>query len=434
MDQLTRNICDFLWYGFLPCAERAQKKYTEYSTLIEDDSIEVFDRHSTVSIRDVLCRIIEEQTTKLGAGTVLLPLSSGLDSRGILGALLEIFEEKSIIAYTLGHAGTEDHDLARYYTRGVLTNHHIISVGEAEWDTAETVEAVSRRPDECVLGIGEFQAGSARKILNLDPSIPSLVGYLGDAISGKKLPKIISGCWAEALERFISRNHAYKGDMEILPADYDPAAALSPQPLAGSMRILLDDQLDLCFRQEQRVRHFAGFVEEDKSETAGRFPQPAHHAIRPYEDPRWVRSFLSVPTRLRMDQKLYRKFLARRFRRIFPDLQKSHGGQSTRRRLLNALVRKRPPAGKRSSFHVDFDHLFHTNPKFRTFCEENVHDLTARHVVDWVDFDGLMGRLRDRAKGSYGRLLYALVSLEINFKAGKLTADVPLGAALSHSA
>ena len=429
MDRLTRNICDFLWYSFLPCAERAQQKSTDYSALIEDDSVEVFDRHSTVSMKDLLCRIIDEQTTKLGADTVLLPLSAGLDSRGILGALLEIFEEKSIIAYTMGHVGMADHDLARHYTRGVLTNHHIIGVEETAWETSGIVAKVRRKPEGRVVGIGEFQEGPVGSVLGLDPAVPSLVGYLGDAVSGKKLPKIISGCWAEAVGQFVRRNHAYKGDMEILPPGYDPIASLPPQPLAGSMRILLDDQLDLCFRQEQRIRPAASLVSESGSRASGDSPLGDRPLIGPYADSRWVRSFLRVPTRLRMDQKLYLKFLARRFRQIFPDLQESHGGpRSARRRLLRALIKRKPPSGQRSKFHVDFDHLFHANPRFRRFCEENVHDLARRRVVEWIDLDGLLARLRGRAEGTYGRLLYALVSLEINFKAGKLAANASFGA------
>jgi len=434
VDQATRDICDFLWYGFLPGAERAQQKFTDLSKLIEDDSIEVFDRHSTVSMKDLLCRIIEEQTTKLGADTVLLSLSSGLDSRGILGALLEIFEEKSIIAYTLGHAGTADHDSARRFTRGVLTNHHIIGVEQTDWNTAEIVAKVRRRPEGRVVAIGEFQEGSVGSALELDPAVPKLVGFLGDAISGKRLPKIISGCWAEAVDHFIRRNHAYKGDMEILPPDYDPIASLPAQPLVGSMRILLDDQLDLCFRQEQRIRPGGGSVGDRKPGAADASSSLRNRLIRPYEDPRWVRSFLLVPTQLRMGQQLYLRFLARGFRRIFPDLQRSHGRLSGKRRLLEELVGIKPRAGKESKFHVDFDHLFRTNPKFRTFSEENIRDLAARHVVDWVDFDGLLGRLRDRAEGRYGRLLYALISLEINFKTGKLTANAPRSTAPSHSA
>lgn len=318
----------------------------------------------------------------------------------------------------MGHEGAEDHDLARQYTRDVLTNHRILTTSQEHWDTATIVRNVSARPKGLVLGIGEFQGLLPRDVLGVGNTIPSVSGFFGDAISGKKLPKIISGCWAEAIERFVSRNHAYKGDLNIMPPDYDPTAMMPDKPLKGSNRILMDDQLDLCFRQEQRIRHFAGL--------------PSLPTIRPYSDPRWVRSFLHVPTQKRIGQQQYRKFLARAFGRIFPDLQTKYAGNRSKKRILRTFSPKPRVATRKAGgyrrYHVDLDHLFQVSPSCRECFEENIGDLKRRGMVDWIDLDGLMSRLRE-GNGDYGRLAYILVSLEINLKADRVIMEPPMNAA-----
>ena len=57
---------------------------------------------------------------------------------------------------------------------------------------------------------------------------------MGDSLSGKKLPPIISGRWVEAVRRFVSSNRAFKGSTSLTPSDYQPQDSLPALPLHGS--------------------------------------------------------------------------------------------------------------------------------------------------------------------------------------------------------
>lgn len=422
MRDIQTQICDFLWYGYIPSIAKSVDLFLYYDNLLNDESVETFDWHVLSSAKSLLIRVIEEQTIGRGYDEVCLPLSAGLDSRALLGAALEALPADKIRAFTLGHDGTDDFDRARQFTKNILPHHIKIESVLQGWDTAARVAQVRRRAFDDVRGLGEFSGMASADLSDLK-RFPQLKGFLGDALSGKKLPDRISGRWIDATGFYAHRFRAHKGPIALTPPDYDPLAALPSRPFGGGARMLLDDQVQFVFRQEQHIR---------KSFASRPGPQsPLAHPIFPFDDRRWVRSFLLLPTHLRLQQPYYRHFLARSFPKIFPDLREWRSSQ---------VFKTPPPAhdapipaastavgepaetatAKKSRSHIDFGTVFDLDPAFRSFCRENITDLSKRKIVDWIDLDNILQLAESGRAGDLGRSLYGLISLEINFKAGRL--------------
>lgn len=424
MRDLRTQVCDFLWFGYIPSVAKSGELFAHYERLLNDVTVETFDWQDVASAKRLLARIIEEQTTGKGFHEVCLPLSAGLDSRALLGAALEVLPADKIFAFTLGHEGTDDFDRARSFTLDILPHHLKIESVMQQWNTAERIAQVRRRADDHVTGLGEFSGIDSNELRELKRS-PQLKGFLGDALSGKKLPDRLSGRWADAVHAYAYRFRAHKGPIALTPADYDPIAALPDQPFGGGARMLLDDQVQFVFRQEQHIR----------KSFAGR--PPAHtraaHQIFPFDDPRWVRSFLLLPVPLRLqEQPFYRHFLANAFPRIFPDLDSWRSP-----RVLKTAAAREPSVSAPSAVaydsdsgakpkggkaHIDFGTMFDHDLSFRSFCRENLTDLAKRKLVDWVDLDSVLYHAENGWAADLGRILYGLVSLEINLKADRLPA------------
>lgn len=420
MRDLRTQICDFLWYGYVPSAGRSRELFARYERLLNDQTVETFDWKDLPSARRLLVRIVEELTVGNGVDEICLPLSAGLDSRALLGAALEVLPADRICAFTLGHPGTEDFDRARDFTRDILPRHFKFDSIVQGWDTTKRVAQVARRPNDAVTGIGEF-AGIGSVELHALKRLPQLKGFLGDALSGKKLPNSLSGRWVDAVHGYAQRYRAHKGPLAVTPADYDPLTALPDEPFGGGARMLLDDQVQFVFRQEQHIRQSFANLPGPHSKLA--------HPIFPFDDPRWVRSFLLLPTQLRLQQPFYRHFLANAFPKIFPDLRDWRSVQILKapppRREAPAPTAETAQAGdtaKSSKSHIDFGTMYERDSSFRSFCRENLTDLMQRKLVDWVDLDGVLYHAENGWAGDLGRILYGLVSLEINLKAGRLPA------------
>ena len=115
-----------------------------------------------------------------------------------------------------------------------------------------------------------------------------------------------------------------------------------------------------------------------------------------------------VDTGFRINQRFYKRMLAKSFPKLFSDLCASG---------------KRPTAvsssQKKTKMHVDMDHMLCVDEEFRTFCTENSMELHKRDAVPWLDLPAILDRARLDATG-LGRPLFGLASAEINLKTGHL--------------
>jgi hypothetical protein len=77
--------------------------------------------------------------------------------------------------------------------------------------------------------------------------------------------------------------------------------------------------------------------------------------------------------------------------------------------------------------YIDFDRGFRQRPRLRELVYENLQDLKRRHVVDWIDLDGIW-REHLSWRVEHGDALRLLTALEINLKVCEREGSAPPGA------
>lgn len=414
MTPQEKVMCDFLSFGFLPSVQIAEEELLRIDQLASDPAVETFDPKDVKSMKDLLAKIVDEALGQ--SREVVVPVSAGLDSRGLLGAVLEVREANDNHSYTWGHPGADDYDRSHNLVRKVLPTHFRVDVGASDgsgWAIETFVERAKARPYGVVLAVGETGGATDPRIQDLQ-GMPSLNGYLGDSLSGKKLNEPPDEDWSAAASFFVKRNRPYKGATNVLHPEYQAKNSLPAEPLVPADKIAPNDQFDWGFRQRQRVGFFVGAGGVGSSNT-----------LHPYADDRWWASWVKTPTSFREKQALYRSFLRSSFPRVFPDLRNGvtseFGHTPTVVKLFRKFRSEAPgPSVLKTAHHVDMDKWLATNPNFQNFVLEALRGLQEREALPWLNLKDYISRVKTEPHG-LGRQAYALASLEINFRAGKIS-------------
>jgi hypothetical protein len=244
-----------------------------------------------------------------GSPDVVIPLSGGNDSRGVLGATLGILPAGSITCVTLGQADGLEWQIASEACRRTGVRHERIDPDEFVWDLDEMVELAKRagRMGDGLPLIDSFFV-FVQFAKRIGQGLPVLSGYLGDAISGKHLGSESGNANpVEAARRFIFFNvFALNGVKRAGLVEWFTAFVEDNEWRRSNFRSFTQfDLLDFGFRQAHRIR--------------AAITGPYANCFRPYEDPRWVRFWLQQPFGERLNQAFYRRFLRSEFPDVFSE-------------------------------------------------------------------------------------------------------------------
>lgn len=319
-----RLICDYMHYPCLPRLDRSQAKAAWYGNLLADPDVPTFGATDTGAARAMGARILAEQVAARRTDRIRMGVTAGLDSRGLLGIALDVLTPDRIVAFTSGQAGNRDRELARYYTEAVLLEQHIFDTQGSTYDIDTIVSEFACQPLEV-----PWTRGRPPSVTKLPgegfEALPTIAGFLGDAISGKRLHGRIHDDWRGACAAFVRKNEIYRPSSKriltsLLPVDYDPWHILPAAPFLPADVMSYDDQLDLCYRQHQRICHH--FKPYSPEEIGGH----AHAAklnlgtITIYDDPRIQKSYLQMPPDERLNQRFYKRMMREQWPQIFRDL------------------------------------------------------------------------------------------------------------------
>jgi hypothetical protein len=361
----------------------------------------------------ILRRVFQDSVA--GPATAhVVPLSGGLDSRAILGGLLENLEAREIRAVTFGSPGTWDYEMGRAVARaaGVRWEAIDLSAEDWKWDIARLVKTARQleRP------IGVFET-------HVNHQVPARCGaddvywsgFMGDPLSGSHLLRRDSATWGAAQQHFVRCNRFCRS-VDLLPPGFEPLGRLPPSPLPGGEDLGYDEQLDFAVRQQGLIRHIV---------------LPRGYEYRtPFLHPAWVSFILGVPRRYRQGQYLYQEILKAAYARLFALPAKNNlglpldaspwrkgarllglGARHLARRLAPRLLYSISPGLN----YIDFEEGLRRRSDLRAVVYESLQDLKKRDLVDWLDLERLWRR-HERRQGNYADALTLLASLEINLK------------------
>ena len=412
-------ICDFMHYAFLPNESVAKKQAEFYRSILTDDSIPSFDSRSPHSARNLAAKIMRERFEVRGVDQIRLGVSAGYDSRGLLGVALDVLAPENIIAVTQGQPGSHDFDTARRFTAGILPKHYLIQTQPGSYGADKMVERFSKESYPNTL--------PALAVGSTLPEIDRLYkvsGFLGDAISGKRLDGKILDDWGEAVAAFIRKNEVFRPSTKrvlksMVPDDYDPYQVLPKDPLLPRDLMSYSDQLDLCYRQHQRIRlSWPPTRQEELHPLELTAVKPERKTITIYDDPRWQKSYLSMPIERRLYQKHYKWMLKENWPEIFRDLVSPDDPRYVRPPVPKDQKARLKHSAATAS-HANWELLWAQNEKFNEFSRELIHSLGRRNVIYWLDPIELLEEF-DKDVLGLGKIIWCLISVELNFRAGRL--------------
>ncbi|KAA1399208.1 hypothetical protein [Aeromicrobium ginsengisoli] len=299
--RLPHALDDYVSLYFVPDAEAASTYVRQLlvpDAPVAEDPIEL------------LCQIIEDATR--GRSEIVIPLTAGLDSRALLGAALMVLPPDAIGCITFGTARFPDAAAAVATCERLGVRHQRVDPDFITWDLPTITKAGvatwerwhSLGPIDALAIFGAMADAIGDRLV--------LSGYLGGVSSGSHLP------------RSENRRNGAATSAAFLDKEHAKNLALTPMRGRERLTAMLDEFIDL---HKDLVDCFAGLTLYDlvhlgfrqngivRSVASGAY----RASLSPFEDPRWVRHWMSKSLGERLGGQTYKQLLRDAFPVVFPD-------------------------------------------------------------------------------------------------------------------
>ena len=373
-------------------------------------------------VRALKAAFEESAATAPGGADQVVFLSGGLDSRAILGGLLDIYGPAEVRTATFGAPGEQDFDIAAGVARAAGVRHEVVESAAVEWTTEGLVDSVLAREVPLPHPFGQRYL-SYRLHQQVGVGHVFWDGLCGGVVSGGHVPGPEErGDWDEAVADFAAK-HLLTGWAQFTSPGFDPVAALPAAPFVSDGLLPYPDQLDFALRQNRyiRTRYLRGYT------------MRSPFLARP-----WVDFMLALPIRYRNEQRLYMTVLRRAYPRLFSLPTTTFDGAAVpaspllrrplvlQRRALRKAQRLGwlPGAGGKPDSNANNairrGHLQRAD--LRELVTGNLTDLAGRGIVPGLAPAAVTRVMADRTMT--GLLVDGLLGLELNLKAAdRLTQD-----------
>ena len=348
---------------------------------------------------DRLVRAVERSIA--GKGRLVVPVSGGLDSRAVLGAVLECRSADGLLAVTYGTPGTFDYELGRRVAKSVGLTHRQIDLSVPRDYEREYLRAA--RESDGIAGVFWPSLSDWEELADHADDI--VVGFMGDMLTGRRMVT------APLLERPDAERDALRGELELRLYNAFPLVArlcgmapdLCEQTALGLLARRNPDNphklrgnYGLCWDLPNRQ---ARFTMELVFKLRERF-----NYVLPFLDNEFVDFILRVPLSWRVGQRLYKRMLVGRFPRLFAlpttnlrglplDAGRWHHLASSVARFLRRRIEQLSFGGmplqsrhrkrlRRKQVHCfDYGLLMKSTTPFQAVCEAKLERLAERGVV-----------------------------------------------------
>ena len=343
----------------------------------------------------------------------IVPLSGGLDSRAILGGLLENLPRSQIIAATYGIPGAWDFEIAKRITRKFGLQHEVFDLTQEKWEPEHLVKAATR----LTLPVSVHQSYIRQKITNhFGKDCVYWSGFMGDAFGGSYLPKIPSIDKREAVKRCVNTAHTpnYK-DQSFQDAIIEEVLDECTWDRLDNKKFSLDQQIDMGLRQNFLHRPLVlinGF-----------------HFKTPFLNRTWGTFMVNVPYKWLLGFHLYKRIIIESYRDLSKLPSTTNAGlpltiPPKMVHLGTLLARIRPYVNRRDQFrshprtnYINFTEALRHKGNFQDSVYTTLQELKKRQIFDNKEIDQWWCDHLNR-KTNYTKLLMNLSSLELLMKVG----------------
>lgn len=362
-------IDDLLFYGYNPGCQNAALP----DVVRESVSSELINLERTELIKegiDAFRAAIDAELKQINQNVFhIVPLSSGLDSRAILAALLEHPEIKrsKIRTVSIGTPGTWDYEISQEIAESIGVKNTALNLDASSFDWSESSIRSYARSLDCPTRMFEGYVNSEISDL-FDDDYVIWSGFFGGESAGAHQPDNPSQEWKKACTYFADMN-AYAPS--LVNSSFDPIEVLPDEPYLDSNELNYEEQLDFAHRQQCFVRPL--IIQNDTY-------------LTPFMREEWLKYILNIPTRERNNRSMFINIMTKNYPRLFSHPTDSKQGLPpntgqyrvlAQRIMLFTIQKISNLAGQKivhpGTNYVDFDSKLRQECEFRT----TVHSLVG---------------------------------------------------------
>lgn len=285
----------FCYYGYLP--KEDDELLGGIREGIEKNNNQNTRPHTVSAAKEIWSQSIKRSLERTSADKYVVPLSGGLDSRMVLGGLLDEVPKENITTVTVGCKGMLDYKIAQQISKHIGIDNKIIDLHpkRVRWSSDEFVP--------CLRGLSRpirtFDRYAMWRVLQKFDDATIWSGFMGGELAGSHLPNQTASTWKNAQNNFAS----WSSFAPSLTADnFDPISVLPNEPFTNPELLSFKEQIDFSTRQRAFISNV--IFRNDNS------------VVTPFMNPNWVSFMLSVPNEKRQQKKFYRSIL----QDMYPDL------------------------------------------------------------------------------------------------------------------
>jgi hypothetical protein len=404
----------YLYFGYLPRFSEASLDWlncdfdNDFGKGIDDESWWV--KEGVKAIKETMAG--EIASTNANA-IHIIPLSGGLDSRTILGGLLENLPKSKIIAATYGIPGAWDFEIAKTITRKFGLRHEVFNLLDEKWEIDKLIAAASRLKNP----VSVYQSYVRQKINNyFGTDCIYWSGFMGDSLAGIDLPKIPSMNKREAIKYNFNLGsvNKYKGTA-FQENTINKILSECPWVCLEQKKFTLDQQLDFAIVERQLTKPiviFNGFTFKT-----------------PFLSKTWMDFISNVPYKWLFRRYIYKKIILESCKELSRLPSNAAAGMPLSASkyeifLGRIIARVKPYIASKDPYHspprtnyVNWTECL----RHKSFLQESVYtmlqDLKKRAIFNEKEIDTWWYDHLNR-KVDHTKLLMNLSSLELLLKAG----------------
>ena len=421
---MQNNIPDhemYLYFSYIPRFTEAVLHWLsfefeyEFGEGVDDKSWWV--QEGIKAFKDTMA---DEVASTPGNAIHVVLLSGGLDSRAILGGLLDILSKSQIVAATYGMPGTWDYEIARSICKKFGIQHEVFNLLEEKWETDSLLKAAQ----QLTLPISVYQSYVRQKVnRHFGKDCVYWSGFFGDAIAGWGLPEIPNTDKREAVKRFIH--------IEPTPNYKDLAfqerlieKILDELPWTRfNYTNFNPDQLLIYYVKERFLLHPILIINGFLFKT-------------PFVNKRWLNFMNNVPYKWRLNRVLYKQIIHENFSRLSKFPSETAAGSPfyasrpevlLRRviaRIQPYILRNDPYRSHPRTNYLNWTEALRYKGRFQDLVYSTLQDLKERMLLDNREIDTWWQEHLTRKKNNTV-LIMNLSSLEFLLKAGVMLEKYP---------
>ncbi len=367
-------------------------------------------------LEGIVGRIVEQAGTR----RIVIPLTAGYDSRGLLAATLRAAPKDRILCATFGPEDSEDVMGAKAVCEAVGIEWMRLPTDRIDWSLDRLLAGARRSFDR----FGSYCSPAILRWMYLDdatgPNTVVLSGYFGDPPAGGRLGRR-DETRQSAMNDFLLSNLSLMPRVPYAPdrlrETLDAFLNRWSDVCRSVPSFMLSDALDYGFRQNLRIKGSVASFE---------------NVVLPFEDPDWVSFWIHQPYESRVGQSVHKAAVTDAYPEVFClPKDRRRAGAPRRPALRNWLLddapvyrlrewaKMRTATGPAGSLMRDFEENESAFASYRDLLA----GLDARGLTPGMNFEKmLLDFPKNTTKGALEHIVQA-ARVECHLRIGSVPAD-----------